>query len=171
MSAKNNKGSYANQNPMTCIDSFVGNYRFLSNFYQCSVEYDGITYDNSEAAFQAQKCKDPDDRERFVGLNPSQAKRLGRKIQLRDDWELVKDSIMYEVVLAKFKQHYDLRTKLLNTGFATLVEGNDWGDRYWGKVNNVGENRLGEILMRVREAFGGCGPMDDDPMPLLDLNN
>ena len=152
----------ANQNPSLLIDSFVGKYRFLSNFYQCPVTYMGYTFDNSEAAFQAAKCKDPDDMEKFVGKNPSEAKRLGRKVKLRDDWELCKRSVMYEVVKAKFKQNFDLKEKLLNTGSARLVEGNDWGDRYWGQVNYVGENHLGKILMRIREDFGGCPELEDD---------
>ena len=69
---------------------------------------------------------------------------------------------MYDVVFAKFKQNYNLREKLLQTGSATLVEGNDWGDRHWGQVNGVGKNMLGKILMHIREQFGGCGELEDD---------
>lgn len=152
---------YTNQNTAVLINSFVGKYRFLSNFYQCGVTFEDIAYDNAEAAFQAQKCEDYDDRRRFVGLNPSEAKRLGRRVKLRPDWELIKDSVMYDVVLAKFRQNRNLREKLLQTGSATLVEGNDWGDRYWGQVNGVGRNQLGKTLMHIRENLGGCGEMED----------
>ena len=71
--------------------------------------------------------------------------------RLRGDWEEVKDNIMYEICKAKFTQNEDLKEKLLATGNDILEEGNTWGDRVWGTVNGVGENRLGKILMRVRE--------------------
>jgi len=57
---------------------------------------------------------------------------------------------MYEVCLAKFKQHADLREKLLSTGSVQLIEGNDWNDREWGVCNGTGKNKLGKILMRIR---------------------
>ena len=66
---------------------FRGKYAYLSNFYEAPVEYDGLVYQNSEAAFQAQKCIDRKDREMFTRLNPSEAKKAGRKVQLRKDWE------------------------------------------------------------------------------------
>ncbi len=135
------------------IRSFTGEYFFLSNFYECSVTFDGITYSNSEAAFQAQKCASPEDRVRFSDLSSSEAKHLGRKINLRKDWEQVKVSLMKEIVEAKFTQHPDLLQKLLDTSPAYLEEGNDWGDRIWGTVNGQGSNLLGNILMQVREKY------------------
>ena len=70
---------------------------------------------------------------------------------MRSDWEEVKDKVMYEIVLAKFTQNPDLKEKLLATGDESLEEGNTWGDTIWGTVDGVGENRLGKILMRVRD--------------------
>lgn len=134
------------------INEFRGEYRFLSNFWSCPVNYDGITYQNTEAAFQAQKCIDPADRARFAGLNPSEAKRLGRRVKLRSDWETVKDQIMCQVVQAKFTQNPDLMAKLKATGDAILIEGNTWGDRYWGVCRGAGQNKLGRILMALRDA-------------------
>ena len=136
------------------IDDFRGAYRFLSNFYEAPVTYDGITYANNESAFQAQKCTDNTVKAMFANLNPSQAKRLGRSVQLRPDWETVKYDIMYEVCKAKFEQNEDLKNLLLATGDAYLEEGNTWNDRCWGTCNGVGENNLGKILMRVREELG-----------------
>ena len=84
---------------------------------------------------------------------PGKAKGVGRRVALRPDWEEVKAEIMYEIVLSKFTQHPELAEKLLETGDKTLVEGNSWNDTCWG-VNlqtGQGENRLGVILMRVRE--------------------
>lgn len=132
------------------IEEFQGQYRFLSNFYYCTLTYNGVTYQNSEAAFQAQKVTDENYRLKFAKLNPSEAKKLGRHVPLRSDWEEIKDNIMFEVVLAKFASNSELQEKLLETGCEELVEGNTWGDRYWGKVNGVGQNKLGQILMHVR---------------------
>lgn len=133
------------------IDSFRDKYFFLSNFYEASITYNELTYRNNEAAFQAQKCINPKDREAFTNLNPSEAKRKGRKVALRRDWEQVKISIMAEIVKAKFEQNKDLAQMLLDTNDAYLEEGNNWGDRIWGTVNGQGANNLGIILMNVRE--------------------
>lgn len=133
------------------IDSFRGDYEFLSNFYESPVTYNGLTFRNSEAAFQAQKCEMPAIKERFVNMSASQAKKYGRQVLLRRDWELVKDDTMYEAVKAKFTQNKGLAEKLLATGNAYLEEGNNWNDTYWGTVRGVGQNKLGKILMQVRE--------------------
>lgn len=132
------------------IDTFDTAYFFLSNFYPCNVTYKGITYLSSEAAFHAQKTTDVNQQLRFTKLNPSESKRLGRKIKLRPDWEDVKYQIMYDIVLEKFIQNEDLRKLLIGTGDAELIEGNWWGDKYWGVCHGVGQNNLGKILMDVR---------------------
>lgn len=133
------------------INEFRGEYFFLSNFYEAPVEFDGLHYRNTEAAFQAQKTIDPTERKRFTRLNPSEAKRLGRHVKLRTDWETVKYTMMYNIVTAKFTQNEDLRARLLAAGNEELIEGNDWGDKTWGMVNGEGQNLLGKILMDVRE--------------------
>ena len=86
----------------------------------------------------------------FSNLNPSEAKKLGRKVKLRSDWEQVKDQIMYELVFKKFSTA-ELWYQLNTTANEELVEGNWWNDRYWGVCRGTGENKLGKILMRVRE--------------------
>ena len=133
------------------INEFRGKYYFLSNFYEASVTWDGITYKNNEAAFQSAKVLNKSIREKFFMLDPSSAKRKGRHVQLRHDWEKVKYDIMYEICLAKFSQNKELKEKLLGTGDEHLEEGNTWGDKIWGTVNGKGQNNLGKILMRVRE--------------------
>ena len=136
------------------IRQFRGDFFFLSNFYNCPVAYKQLTYTNNEAAFQAQKCVSDTERIQFTKLSPSEAKRLGRRVSLRKDWEDVKVSIMEEVVRAKFTQNAELADKLLATGDAHLEEGNTWGDRVWGTVNGIGANQLGIILMKIRDEIG-----------------
>lgn len=136
------------------IRGFRGKYFFLSNFYSTPIHaiviFNGHAYYNTEAAFQAQKC--PARMGEFASLNPSEAKRLGRHVVLRPDWDAVKDKIMYEIVLAKFTQNLRLKSALLATGDAHLVETNNWGDRYWGEdESGNGLNHLGKILEKVRE--------------------
>lgn len=131
------------------INEFRGKYYFLSNFYEAPVTWNGLTYLNNEAAFQSAKTFS--DRECFTNLDPSSAKKLGRKVQLRSDWENVKDDVMYEICKAKFSQNTELKKRLLSTGNENLEEGNTWGDKIWGTVHGIGENRLGKILMRIRE--------------------
>ena len=133
------------------IDNFKDKYYFLSNYYECPVTYDGITYQNNEAAFQAQKCLRYEDRKQFAKLNSSEAKHLGRKISLRPDWEQIKVQEMAKIVHAKFEQNDALAKKLCDTDYAYLEEGNTWGDRVWGTVNGSGQNLLGQILMKERE--------------------
>ena len=135
------------------INEFRGKYFFLSNFYNAPVVYEGITYQNNEAAFQSAKVTDYDKRLQFANLDPSQAKRKGRNVTLRHGWDNIKEEIMYEICKAKFVQNADLRVKLLKTNDQHLEEGNTWGDKIWGTVNGKGQNKLGKILMRVREEF------------------
>ena len=106
------------------ISEFRGEYYFLSNFYSAPVTYNGMCFKNNEAAFQAAKC--PERMTEFCRLNPSEAKRLGRRVKLRDDWEAVKDTVMYEICKAKFSQNPDLADKLVATKDAELIEGNTW---------------------------------------------
>ena len=134
---------------MKKISSFRGQYFFLSNYFTAPVTYQGITFQNNEAAFHAMKC--PSMAAQFATLPPDQAKRLGRTVQLRGDWESVKEQIMYEICLAKFTQNKDLGRMLVATGDAELIEGNTWNDKCWGVCDGEGENKLGKILMRVRE--------------------
>ena len=140
--------------PFNTITNFHDEkYSFLSNFYEVSVTYGGLTYGSNEAAFQAQKCITEKEKILFTECRPSKSKSLGRKVKLRSDWEEVKVGIMEEIVRAKFTQHIELAEKLIATGEKILVEGNHWGDVFWGVDTRTGqgENHLGKILMKVRE--------------------
>lgn len=144
---------------MNIINDFRGKYYFLSNFSDSKIEFNGFTYLNAEAAFHAQKNACNTYRYMMQFQDASTAKKEGRKTKLRSDWEQVKDQIMYEVVKAKFEQNDNLRTKLLATGDAILIEGNHWHDNYWGvctckkcrSKTYINSNNLGRILMRVRK--------------------
>ena len=133
------------------IDSFRGPTFFLSNYYEAPVIFEGIRYGSSEAAFQAQKRANYEDRKAFANMTPDESKKAGRSGELRPDWEDVKVDLMKQIVYHKFMQNPALAVRLLETGDEELVEGNTWGDRIWGKVDGEGQNLLGKILMEVRE--------------------
>lgn len=135
---------------MEPIRAFREEYFFLSNFYPCTITYDGLTYQNPEAAFQAAKVMSKEERIPFTTMNPSEAKQAGRRVSLRPDWEQIKRSVMTEIERCKYDQHPDLLERLLATKDAYLEEGNTWGDRVWGTVNGQGANLLGHILMTYR---------------------
>ena len=135
------------------IDSFKGEHRWLSNFWYCRVELDSMAYSSVEAAYVAAKTLNTVDRDHVRSLKtPAEAKSFGRTLELRLDWEEVKIDIMYELLKQKFgEQNLTLRDKLLSTGTQELIEGNHWGDTFWGVCRGVGQNNLGELLMKVRD--------------------
>ncbi len=140
--------------PMTPpIKGFFGPYRFLSNFWAAELEYEGLLFPTSEAAYQAAKTLDFQLRLYIAKLDtPNDAKRAGRKLDVRPDWSEVKLRVMEEVVWAKFSQNLHLKRELLNTGDAELIETNHWSDVFWGTcMNGNGLNHLGKILMSVRD--------------------
>lgn len=141
------------------IGPFRRDYFWLSNMYENPIEISGQTFTCAEAAFQAHKVeRSPyaEWGEGFTGINGYEARKLGRKVRLCKDWEDIKDDVMHFVVKEKFIQHPGLRKLLFDTGNEELVEINSWGDTYWGVCNGEGENRLGKILMRVREELREC---------------
>ena len=138
-----------------CIDMFREEYEFLSNFYPAKMEFEGIAYYNSEGAYQAQKCKYPEDRLKFANMYADEAKKFGRKVEIREDWDEVKVELMTRIVEAKFTQHPELASRLLETGNKPLMEGNNGGDVFWGIDHRTGEgeNHLGQILMNLRTKY------------------
>ena len=141
------------------IDFFDGEYAFLSNFYNASCIFEGKLYPTVEHAFQAAKSLDHAERDWIAAAgSPGLAKRLGRRINLRPDWEKVKFNVMEECLRSKFADSV-LKQKLLATGDEELVEGNYWHDNTYGNCscekckNIVGRNMLGNILMKLRTEF------------------
>lgn len=136
------------------IDNFDGKYAFLSNFYDAPMVINGITYPTNEHYFQAMKAKNPNEHQYIAAAaTPGKAKRLGRQCELRSDWEQIKEQVMWDGLYAKFTQHPQLKQRLLETGDALLIEGNTWHDTYWGMCDGKGANRLGTMLMSLREVF------------------
>lgn len=139
------------------INSFSGMYGFLSNFHKLHVPiYDDhrLAYYSVENAYQATKSMDVADRRIIKDLTPAKAKIAGRKVPLRQDWEIVDRLVMLDYLVQKFLHNPDLMLALHKTGNAVLEEGNHWGDTYWGTVNGRGDNHLGRLLMQVRDLLG-----------------
>lgn len=133
------------------IESFWNEYRFLSNFHFCDIEMDGMTYRTLEHAYQAAKTTETEFRIAISAcITPGDAKRMGRQIPMRKNWERIKLDVMLGLLRQKFAEG-ELRAKLLATGDAHLEEGNKHGDMFWGTVHGFGENHLGKLLMQVRE--------------------
>ena len=140
------------------ITEFDGKYAFLSNFFYAPFVYDGIIYPTNEHFFQAMKTLDQEKRKQIAeAKTPGAAKRMGRQVQLREDWEEVKYTAMRVGVERKFDAHPGLAEKLIATGDAILIEGNSWHDNTWGScfcskcAAIAGKNWLGEILMERRK--------------------
>lgn len=135
------------------INAFHGEHAFLSNFYPSPVTWDGVTYPTVEHAFQAAKTHNQEDRLAILtAATPGRAKKLGRKVALRTDWEGIKLSVMRNLLEQKFKED-DLALWLAETDGEELVEGNHWGDTFWGVCGGIGENHLGKLLMGIREGL------------------
>lgn len=130
----------------------------FSNFAAFSIRLKGVVWPTSEHYFQAQKfAGTPHEEAVRLASSPMMAAKMGRERSrpLREDWETVKDDIMREAVLAKFEQHPSLRSLLLSTGDAQIVE-HTRNDAHWGDGGDgSGLNMLGHILMEVRQRLGG----------------
>lgn len=145
------------QGEMNKILFFREEFFFLSNFWRCDIELGGRVWPSAEHLYQASKTLiAAEQREILFASTPWKAKRMGREVTLRPDWETSKISFMREIVTAKFQQHPDLMERLRATGEAEIIEGNTWHDNFWGdcfcsKCDDIaGENWLGRILMEVR---------------------
>lgn len=128
---------------------FKDKYWFLSNMYPCRIEYNGYVFNSIEAAFQAQK--DPKRAVEFTALNGFEAKRLGKQVALRADWEEVKLTIMEDLLRIKFSDKV-LRQWLCQIN-EPIVEDNHWHDTYWGMCNGRGQNNLGKLIEKIKQEY------------------
>lgn len=129
---------------------FRNEYNYLSNMYLTDIKVGNIIYPSVENAFQAMKCADVNDRSKFVNISPVEAKKLGRKINMRPDWDKIKVDVMYVLVKNKFLNNNTIKNKLCSLD-CDIQEDNSWNDTFWGVCNGVGSNYLGKILMKVRD--------------------
>ena len=141
------------------INSFDGEFAFLSNFFPSPITFDEITFPTVENWFQAWKTEVPAEfRAIATAETPGRAKRLGRKCMLREDWEEVKEQVMEDGLRLKFADP-ELKAKLIATGDQYLEEGNTWHDNYWGVCHCIkcqdimAKNHLGKLLMKLRTEF------------------
>lgn len=136
---------------MGTINQFIGEHRFLSNFYESEMEYRGRTFKTAEHAYQWSKAVLSSDRDRILNApTPGIAKRIGKSITILDIWDNIKVDVMFDILYAKFTQNKELEERLINTYGARLIEGNDWGDKFWGMYNGKGKNILGNLLTLIR---------------------
>lgn len=128
--------------------SFRGELSFLSNMHPCEVPFEGLVYKSVENAYQAAKFSKPE-RKRIMDMNPYDAKKFAKHIHLSKEDKL---RIMEDLLRAKFSASLnpDLAKKLRLTGDIHLCEYNTWGDTFWGVCDGVGENQLGQLLMKLR---------------------
>ena len=139
------------------IPMFRGSYYWLSNFAYTGdliVVKHGLregTWTTGEHLYQSFKSDKPKYIEKVRQADgPKEAKELGQQVKLRDDWEFVKEDCMRNTLRFKFRQGSTMAHKLIQTDPLILIEGNTWGDRYWGVSRGEGQNRLGVLLMERR---------------------
>ncbi len=132
------------------ITAFTGQWRFLSNFWPCRIEFDGDLYPSVEHAYQAAKTTSVPARANIArAATPGDAKRMGRLVDLRPGWDEMKIGVMHSLLKSKFRDP-ELRRWLQDTGTQELIEGNYWGDTFWGVCHGSGQNHLGRLLMEIR---------------------
>lgn len=142
---------------MPDVLSFDGDYAILSNFAPAVVKFDGLYFPTVENAFQAAKSLTSLGRQEFVKLTPSEAKKLGRRIRLRLDWNDVKDAVMFSLLMQKFRYGTRAYATLMSTGDGHICEGNTWHDNYWGDCSCPrcaaveGKNMMGKLLTEIRD--------------------
>ena len=133
------------------IDSFTGENDFLSNFSPVVIQYEDFIYSSLEHAYQAAKTIIITERELIhEAPTPGKAKRLGKTVTLRSNWEKIKLEVMEKLLRQKFQIPL-LERKLTMTYPCELIEGNNWNDTYWGVCKGTGKNHLGKLLMKIRE--------------------
>jgi len=141
---------------MEAINSFQGEYRFLSNFWPCCIVWEGMVYPSLEHAYAASKTDDHSVREKIRNCpTPGEAKEYlaDHNMKPANSWTITKKRLVMEALLfRKFGGQEPFLTRaLIATGDAELIEGNTWDDHFWGVCNGIGENHLGKLLMKVRD--------------------
>lgn len=136
---------------MNKITSFTARYRFLSNFHPAVVKFNHIEFPTVEHGYVAARTLDIKAQEAIAALpSPAAAKKAGKTLVIRDDWDAVKLIYMEDLLRQKFVG--PLADALIATAPMELIEGNWWGDTFWGESPvGQGKNHLGKLLMQIRE--------------------
>lgn len=138
------------------INHFKGVHSFLSNFAPCRVTYEDLSYPSVEHAYVAAKTNDRSLRLKISMIpTAANAKRFGRTLQIRPDWNIIRLSVMEHLLRQKFSAGTAYARLLLETGDLELIEGNHWNDHFWGVCRGYGENHLGRLLMKIRSELRG----------------
>lgn len=134
------------------ISEFSGEYRWLSNFAECRIILGNTTYSSVEHAYQSMKSDDPEWRKFCADPSNSAGtiKRKSRDVTIIPRWDDLKELVMYICLFQKYLQEPYL-TALVETGDSLIIEGNTWGDTFWGVCDGKGQNRLGELIMKIRD--------------------
>jgi len=141
------------------ISKFSNEYGFLSNFYYIQFMHDGHTWTTAEHTYQAAKTNSVEWKIKVMeAKTPVLAKRLGKRMPVREDWERIKLQAMEGILRSKFAPTSGMAESLIATGTQKLVEGNYWHDNFWGVCNchtrahcGNGKNNLGKLLMKIRD--------------------
>lgn len=133
---------------------------WFSNFepFDKMLAKEGLLYNTVEHYFVAHKTKDRDLRAKIAAMNyPAQAKKYGQQLKVRLDWNNIKESVMYDALLWKFRPETYWSKVLINSNPVDLIEWNNWHDNYWGWcickncLKKEKLNRLGYLIMKIRE--------------------
>ena len=135
------------------INWFTGRYEFLSNSYNCDIEYDGIKYTNAATAFIAQQCTDEGAKRKFARLAVNKARAKARNLPYNEEFEDNRLDIMRAILKAKFDQNPKLKRYLMGTKRLILVNNIGYRDEFWGVYNESGKNMLGKLLMELRDNY------------------
>lgn len=136
------------------IGPFKGEFRWLSNFWPAKVVFEGHEYPTVEHAYVAAKTTNEMERKVIRSTEkPGEVKRLGRQLDLREDWNDIKLQVMEDLLWQKFRNHDHLKEKLIATGNEEIIEINTWNDTFWGQCRGKGTNHLGKLLMKIREVL------------------
>lgn len=139
------------------IESFRDEYKFLSNFQYLEkpLTYQGISYPTVEHFYQAMKSTNVEIHKKVANHPSKGLKAFSRTYELRDNWEEIKERVMWKGLKHKFlgDDNPTLKRKLQETGDQYIQEGSWWGDKYWGVCLKTGKgsNKLGKMLMKIRE--------------------
>jgi len=147
---------------MKTINSFRGDFAFLSNFFVGApiVDWRGNKWETTEHFYQSKKTNNIDDKIKIMeAFSPGKSKKIGRTVEIIDNWDELKIGVMRQALMLKFEQWPKYKEYLIQMEGYELVEGNWWHDNFWGNCfcdrceSITGTNMLGKLLMELRNSY------------------